>query len=67
MSELRKRQRVLLSMPDGRKLPGTVRKISSVAVYVTVDIGGVYRVDPADVSPFPSRPDLFGAAEGDEP
>lgn len=59
----RKRQRVMLSMPGGRKLPGTIRRVTSVAVYVTLDIGGVYRVPSTDVTPLPSRPDLFGAAD----
>jgi hypothetical protein len=67
LSELRKRQRVLLAMSDQRRLPGTIQRISSVAVYVKLDIGGVYRVPAADVSPFPSRPDLLGAAERESP
>lgn len=63
LGDLRKRQRVLLAMPDQRKLPGTIMRISTVAVYVKLDIGGIYRVPAADVSPLPSRPDLLGAAE----
>lgn len=65
LSDLRKRQRVMLAMSDQRRLPGTIIRISSVAVYVKLDIGGVYRVPAADVSALPSRPDLLGAADRD--